>query len=285
VQHDRSKAHRGARARGAAVQTVWKGTVSFGLVSIPVKLYAATGERDISFRQVRRTDGSRVRYRRVAEADGEEVAYSDIAKGYELPDGGMVVLTEDDLADLPVASSKAIDVLTFVPPSQIDPTTLSKAYYVDPGGEAKPYNLLYDALVDAERWAVVKISLRSRERLAVLRPRDGVLVLQTLLWPEEVRAFEVSGDQGAEIRPQERQMAASFVETMSGDFDPDEYTDDYRAALEALVAAKVEGREVAEPAEGESEGEVVDLMEALRKSVEAAKRRRESADGDTPASG
>lgn len=258
------------------MQTVWKGTVSFGLVSIPVKLYAATGERDMSFRQVRRTDGSRVRYRRIAEADGEEVAYADIAKGYELPDGGMVVLTDDDLAELPVASSKVIDVLCFVPADQIDPTTLNRAYYIDPAGEAKPYRLLYDALVDAQRWAVVKISLRSRERLAVLRPREGVLVLQTMLWPEEVRPFAVEDADDVTIRSQERQMAASFVEAMSADFDPADYTDEYATAMSELVQAKVEGRAIASPTVPATEGEVVDLMEALRQSVAAAKRRREA---------
>jgi DNA end-binding protein Ku len=260
------------------MQTVWKGTISFGLVSIPVRLVSATEERDVSFRQVRRSDGARVRYRRVAETDGEEVPYSEIAKGYELPDGEMVILDDDDLAELPVASSKAVDVLSFVPFEEIDPTALAKAYYVDPTGDEKPYVLLRDALEAAGQVAVVKVSLRSRERLAVLRPRDGVLVLQTMLWPDEVRRPEtVAPSDDVSVRPQELAMAQQFVEAMSGSFDPGQYHDEYREALEALVQAKVDGREVTKAPEVAAEsGAVVDLVEALRRSVAAAQARHEA---------
>ena len=259
------------------MQTVWKGTISFGLVSIPVKLVSATQEKDISFRQVRVSDGSRVRYRRVAESDGEEVAYADIAKGYELPDGGMVVLTDDDMASLPVASSKAVDVLQFVDAGEIDPAAYSRAYYAMPTGDAKPYVLLRDALSSSGRVAVVKMAMRSRERLAILRPAGDALVVQTMLWPDEVRSPELPAEV-AEVEPrqQEMAMAASFIDAMSGDWAPQDYTDEYREAIEELVASKVEGREIVMPpaADGD-EAEVVDLRDALRQSVDAANKRRE----------
>lgn len=258
------------------MQTVWKGTISFGLVSIPVRLVSATEERDVSFRQVRQSDGSRVRYRRVAEADGDEVAYSEIAKGYELADGGMVVLTDDDLAGLPVASGKAVDVLQFVDADEIDPAAYSRAYFAVPGGDAKPYVLLREALASSGRVAVVKLALRSRERLAILRPAGDALVVQTMLWPDEVRSPELPSEvREVQTRDQEMAMASSYIDAMSGDWQPTEYTDEYRAAIEELVASKVEGREVVVPPESEGEtAEVVDLMDALRKSVEAAKERK-----------
>jgi DNA end-binding protein Ku len=256
-------------------QTVWKGTISFGLVSIPVRLSTATEERNISFRQVRASDGARVRYRRVAETDGAEVAYADIAKGYELPDGEVVVLTDDDLADLPVVSSKIVDVHSFVPMDQIDPTALARAYYAEPTADPKPYVLLRDALERSGRVAVVKVSLRNRERLAVLRPRDGVLVLQTMLWPDEVRRPEFRFlDEGVDVRAQEMAMAESYIETLSGDFDPEAHVDDYRRALEEVVQAKIEGKEVTPAPAAPEGGTVVDLMEALRQSVAEARRQR-----------
>jgi DNA end-binding protein Ku len=257
-------------------QTVWKGTVSFGLVSIPVRLVSATEEKDISFRQVRRSDGSRIRYRRVAEADGEEVPYAEIAKGYELPDGDMVVLTDEDLAGLPVVSSKAVEVLQFVDAAQIDPAAYARAYYAIPSGDAKPYVLLRDALAASGRVAVVKLSLRTKERLAVLRPSGDALAVQTMLWPDEVRSPELPSEvDTVQPREQELAMASSYIDAMSGDFEPEEYQDEYRTALEELVASKVEGREVVTPPGGEGEpAEVVDLMEALRRSVAEAEKRR-----------
>jgi DNA end-binding protein Ku len=260
------------------MQTIWKGTVSFGLVSIPVRLYAATEERDVSFRQVHVEDGGRIRYKRVCEKDGEEVAYKDIAKGYELPDGQMVVLTSEDFASLPLPSRKTIDVVQFVPGESIDPVYLAKSYYLQADGPgAKPYVLLRDALERAGRVAVVKVSLRNREALATLRPKGDILVLQTMLWPDEVRdeSFAAPADD-VEVRAQEIAMAESYIDTLAEDFRPEAFTDDYRAALEELVAAKVGDREVVEPAEREDGGgTVVDLMAALKASVEAAKRRRE----------
>ncbi|HZZ97509.1 MAG TPA: Ku protein [Jatrophihabitantaceae bacterium] len=262
------------------MRSIWKGSISFGLVSIGVKLYTATEERDVSFHQVRRADGSRIRYKRVAEADGEEVAYADIAKGLTLPSGETVVLTDEDFADLPLPSARVVDVLQFVPAEQIDPIYFAKSYYLEPEKNAvKPYVLLRDALDASGQVGLVKVAIRSREQLATLRVRDGVIVMETMIWPDEVRepAFGfLDGD--VELRPQERSMAESLVSSMSGDFDPSEYTDDYREALQQVIDAKVEGREIVETEERQpSAGNVVDLMSALRASVEAAKQGRSAA--------
>ena len=257
-------------------QSIWKGSISFGLVSIPVRLFSATEEKDISFRQVHRDDGGRIRYKRVCSVDGEEVPYSDIAKGYELPDGEMVVLDDDDFANLPITSSRAVEVLSFVPADQIDAVQMGKPYYCDPtGADAKPYVLLRDSLEGAGKVAIVKVALRQRERLAMLRSREGVLVLQTLLWPDEVREPKFDFlDEDVTVRPQELQMAESYIAALSGDFEPEQYTDNYREALEEVIEAKVAGREVKAPVEAPRSGQVVDLMEALRRSVAEAKSKR-----------
>jgi DNA end-binding protein Ku len=268
------------------MRSIWKGTVSFGLVSIGVKLYSATEERDVSFNQVRRSDGSRVRYRRVAEADGEEVAFGDIAKGYQLPSGETVVLTDEDFAGLPLPTAKVVEVLQFVPVEQIDPIYFAKSYYLEPEANAvKPYVLLRDALDASGMAGLVKVAIRNREQLATLRVRAGVIVMETMIWPDEVREPSFAFlDADVELRPQERSMADSLVASMAGDFEPSSYTDDYRAALQQVIDAKVEGREVLEPEPAQpTAGNVVDLMSALRASVEAAKRDRGEALGPGPA--
>jgi DNA end-binding protein Ku len=259
------------------VQSIWRGTISFGLVSIPVRLYSATEEKSISFRQVHEADAGRIRYKRVCSVDGEEVPYSDIAKGYELPDGDMVVLTDEDFEQLPLKSTRTVDVLQFVPVDEVDPVSFDRAYLCDPsGGDAKPYVLLRDALERTGKAAIVKVALRQRERLAMLRPRDGLLVLQTLLWPDEIRDVRFGfQDEDIRTRSQEVAMAESYIDALSGDLEPDEYVDEYRVALEQVIEAKAAGREVVEvPQEPEDTGTVVDLMEALRRSVAAAKEGR-----------
>ncbi|WP_375476803.1 Ku protein [uncultured Jatrophihabitans sp.] len=263
------------------MRSIWKGSVSFGLVSIGVKLYAATEEKSISFNQVRRSDGARIRYKRVAESDGEEVAYADIAKGYQLPSGETVVLDDDDFADLPLPSVRVVDVLQFVPLEQIDPIYFNKSYFLEPEKNAvKPYVLLREALEDSGTAGLVKVAIRNREQLATLRVREGVIVLDTMIWPDEVRTPDFGFlDDDVELRPQEAQMARSLVESMTGDFDPDEYSDGYRAALEQVIEAKAEGREVVEPGEVQpTAANVVDLMSALRASVDAAKKGRGAAE-------
>ncbi len=270
------------------MQAIWKGTISFGMVTIPIKVYSATQEKDISFRQVHEADGGRIRYKRVCEVDGEEVPYSDIGKGYELPDGRMVVLTDEDFAGLPLPSAKSIEVLEFIPAEQIDPIYFAKAYYLAADGVgAKPYVLLRDALTKTGQCALVKVAIRTRESLALLRERDGALVLQTMLWPGEVRDSEFAvPDASIEIRKQEGAMAESYIATLTGEFDPERYHNDYREALEQLVEAKASGLPMVESDDGEQieTAEVVDLVAALRASVEAAKKRREGS-GTTSDSG
>jgi DNA end-binding protein Ku len=260
------------------MRSMWKGAVSFGLVSIGVKMYSATEEKDVSFHQVRRSDGSRIRYRRVAEADGEEVQYADIAKGYTLDSGETVILTDADFADLPLPTTRTLDVLQFVPLEQVDPIYFNKSYFLEPDKAAtKPYVLLRDALERSDMVAVVKVAIRTREQLATLRVRDGVIVLETMLWPDEIRTPDFAFlDEDVQVRAPEQKMADALVASMAGEFDAAEYTDEYREALQQVIDAKAEGREVVDAATDTSTGpaNVVDLMAALRASVDAAKARR-----------
>jgi DNA end-binding protein Ku len=261
------------------MRAIWKGAVSFGLVSVPVKLYAATESHDVSFRQVHAKDGGRIRYQRVCSLDGEEVAYADIAKGYETEDGEMVILDDEDMSSLPSVSSREIGVEKFVPSEQIDPMLFEKSYYLEPEKSgAKAYGLLRQALIDSDRMAVCTIAIRNRTSIAVLRVRDtedgGVIVLQTLSWPDEIRTPDFQVETG-EVKANEVKMARMLIETLADDFDPSEFEDDYAEAVEALVKSKIEGGEVkAQPTQTKTSGEVVDLLAALQKSVAAAKEAR-----------
>ncbi len=256
------------------MRSMWKGAISFGLVMIPVKLYAATEQKDIAFRQVHRTDGGRIRFRRVCSVDGEEVPYEDVAKGYELPTGEMVVLTDEDMADLPLPSARSIEVVHFMPAEQLDPILLNRSYFVEPeSAGARAYVLLRDSLDRSGKVALALVALRQRESLATLRTRDGLLVLETLLWPDEIRVPDFPFlDDDIEVRSQELKMAASLIESMTEDFDPDAYHDGYREALQEVVDAKVEGRDVVQP-EGVSEvAAPTSLADALKASLAAAQR-------------
>ncbi|WP_035856790.1 Ku protein [Cryptosporangium arvum] len=259
------------------MRAIWKGVVSFGLVTIPIKLFSATEQHDVQLRQVHAADGGRIRYRRVCEAEGVEVPYSEIAKGYELPDGQVVVLDDADFENLPIASGRNIDVQKFVPTEQVDGLYLSKGYFLQADGPgAKPYVLLREALEKAGTVALVKVALRQREALALLRPYGEVLLLQTMLWPDEIRdPAELAPDSDIAVRPQEMQMAESYIQTLTGDLDMDEFTDDYAVALREVVDAKIQGHEVEQPeAPAEGGGAVLDLMAALEASVAEAKRAR-----------
>jgi DNA end-binding protein Ku len=256
------------------MRSIWRGAVSFGLVSIGVKLYTATEDHDIRFNQVHATDGGRIKYRRVCSIDGAEVEYSEIAKGYELPDGQLVVLTDEDFEELPLASRREIEVLQFVDQDEIDPIQYEKTYYLEPDASAtRPYVLLRDALENAGRVAITKIAIRSRESLAALRVKDGVMVLHTMRWPDEIRRPDFAFlDEDVAVRPQELQMAEALIGSMTGEFDPTEFTDDYREAMAELLEAKQSGGEVQPlPETADSGAAVVDLMSALRRSVEAAR--------------
>lgn len=259
------------------MRAMWKGSVSFGLVNVPVSLYTATKSHDIRFHQVHQTDGGRIRYRRVCELDEEQVDYSEIAKGYE-HGSELVILTDEDFENLPLSSSKEIEVQEFVDMAEIDPLLLDKSYYLEPDARAiKPYVLLRDALESTDRAAIVTVALRQRESMALLRVRGKAIVLQTMLWPDEVREAEFDVlDTEVELKASERKMAGSLVDSLSAEFDPSEYEDGYAAAVRELVDAKLEGDQVMvreEKAEDEG-GEVIDLMSALRESVDSAKKGR-----------
>jgi DNA end-binding protein Ku len=266
-----------------AMRSIWAGAISFGLVVIPVKLYAATEQRDITFRQVHRADGARIQFRRVCTLDGEEVPYADIAKGYELPTGDMVVLTDEDLAELPLVTAHRIEVLHFAPSAQVEPILAAKSYYLEPeSAGTRAYVLFRDALEKSGKVAVAKVALRQREALAALRVREGVITLETLLWPDEVRKPDFAFlDEDIEVRSQELKMAASLIDTMTEDFEPDQFHDSYREALEAVVQAKVEGNDVVRPAGFEApepRKQPADLAEILRASVAALKDQRGQSD-------
>ncbi|MFE7529508.1 Ku protein [Kitasatospora sp. NPDC057542] len=269
------------------MQTTWKGTISFGLVSIPVHLYSATQEHDVPLHQVHAKDGGRVRMKRYCEREEKEVPYAEIAKGYESPDGRTVTLSDEDLADLPLPSKKIIDVLAFVEEGEIDPLMFSKAYYVGVAdkGAAKPYALLRDALTESGRIAVTKIALRTRESPAVLRVHDNTLVLQTCIWPDEVRpAAGIAPEGDVTVRPQELKMARSLMDTLSEDFDLAQLHDDYQQALQQVITARLEGVEVPHEEEpGEAPDNVIDLMEALRSSLRQAKGGRNAGAGQAGA--
>lgn len=258
------------------MRAIWKGAVSFGLVSIPVRLHSATEDRDVAFHQVHAADGGRIRYRRVCSECGDEVAYADLAKGYDLPSGEMVVLTDEDLADLPLPTAKAVELVAFVPAEQLDPLAFAKGYLLEPDSAGlKPYQLLRRALESTGRVGLVKVAIRTKETLAVLRPREDGLVLQTMVWPDEVRAtrFDVL-DRDVTVSDAEVAVAEALVEAMTADYEPEQYTDSYREALEAVIDAKQAGRQVEPAPAAEQPAEVVDLVSALRASVTAAREAR-----------
>ena len=260
------------------MRSIWKGSIAFGLVNVPVKVYSATEQHDIRFHQVHAKDGGRIKYDRICQECGKSVQFADIDKAYDSPDGERVILTDDDFDKLPAAEKHEIPVLEFVPTEQIDPILYDKSYFLEPDSASpKAYVLLRETLEETERTALVHFTLRQKTRLAALRVRDDVLVIQTLLWPDEVRAAEFpSLEDAPSARPQEVKMATSLVESMSSEFDPTEYTDDYQIELRKLIdetlangGEKVIHTEAEKDDEGE-DAEVVDLVAALQRSVEAA---------------
>ncbi|MCW2718920.1 MAG: Ku protein [Pseudonocardia sp.] len=261
----------------APMRAMWSGAISFGLVSVPIKLYSATTNHDIRFHQVHAADGGRIKYKRTCSMDGEEVDYADIVKGYETDDGELITLDDADLDSLPQVSGHEIDVIEFVPADQIDPMLFEKSYYLEPEAKAaKPYALLREALVQTDRMAVVRFALRQRESIALLRVRGNAIVLQTMLWPDEVREpeFDIL-DTEVELRPQELTMAASLVESLGADFDPTQFHDEYRDAVEEMIERKrTTGESRPAPVEktASDEGDsMTDLLSALQASVDAAR--------------
>ena len=265
------------------MRAIWKGAVTFGLVNVPVKLYSATEDHDVPLHQVHDADGGRIRYKRVCEVDGEVVPYEHIDRAYD--DGERtVVLTKKDLAELPAERDREISVVEFVPSEQIDPIMFDRTYYLEPDSKStKAYVLLRRTLEETDRTAVVKFALRQRTRLAALRVREEVLVLQTLLWADEIReAAFPSLDEPAKVTDKELTMSAQLVSSFEADFTPEDYEDEYQVQLRKLGDAKLEAGETldtaatfGEAAEEEGEGaEVVDLMEALKRSVAESKKSR-----------
>ncbi len=251
-------------------KTIWKGAISFGLVTIPIRVYTATDEKSLKFNQLHEKDQGRIKYKRVCSIDGEEVPYDEIVKGYEYEKDHYVVLDDDEL-DRGIRSSRAIDILKFVPEDEIDAIYWKNPYYLVPEQTgAKAYALLRKALGEEGYVALAKVSFRDKEHLATLRLRGNVFVLETMYWPDEIRPAEFEElEIDEDVRPQELKMARSLIENMTDHFDPDEFHDEYREKLEELVDAKIQGKEIA-VVEETGTATVVDLMEALKASVEAS---------------
>ncbi len=258
------------------MRSIWNGAISFGLVSIPIKLVNATESHSISFRQIHTEDGGRIRYRKVCELEDREVTQAEIGKGYEDADGTIIPITDEDLAHLPLPTAKTIEIVAFVPADRIDPLHMDHAYYLAAGGApaAKPYTLLREALKRSEKVAIAKFALRGRERLGMLRVVGDAIALHGLLWPDEVRSPEgVAPDTKVTVNDKELDLADALMDTL-GEIDLEELHDEYQEALEEVVAAKASGEappETPEPARG---GKVLDLMAALEKSVREAKESR-----------
>jgi DNA end-binding protein Ku len=253
-------------------RAMWKGASSFGLVTIPVAVYPATEEKTLRFHQLHDEDGGRIRYKRVCEKDGEEVTYEHIVKGYEVEKDRYVVLTDEDFDAVPVASSRAIDIVQFVDVDEIDPMLYKKSYYLVPEETgAKAYSLLREAMKEDDRVGIAKVSFRDREHIAALRFKDDAFVLETMFWPDEIREADFGGvDVEMDVRDQELTMARQLIDSLTGEWAPEQYRDAYRDALVQIVEAKMNGEEI-EVVEPEPAAKVVDLMEALKASVAAAK--------------
>jgi DNA end-binding protein Ku len=254
-------------------RAMWKGAISFGLVTIPVSVYPATEEKTLRFNQLHDEDGGRVRMKRVCSIDGEEVGYEHIVKGYEYEKDRYVILTDEDFEAIPVESSRAIDIQQFVELEEIDPMQYKKSYYLVPEETgAKAYALLREALNRSGKVGIAKVSFRDKEHLAALRFRDEAFVLETMYWPDEIREADFGGvDVSAKVRPNELEMAQTLIDNLTADWDPTEFKDGYREAMLHIVEAKINGEEI-EIVEPEPTAKVVDLMEALKASVAAAKK-------------
>ncbi|MEX1271876.1 MAG: Ku protein [Acidimicrobiia bacterium] len=258
------------------MRSIWKGAVSFGLVTIPVAMYSATENRTPKFKQLRESDNSAIRYKRVAEADGEEVPYANIVKGYEVDKDHYVIFTDEELeAATPDSGAKLVDVVQFVDAAEVDAIFYKQTYYLAPEKTGiKAYKLMVDALAESDKIALAKVSIREKQHMAALRVADGVLVMETMFWPDEIRepAFEEL-ETKVEIRPEEVAMARSLIDNLTRAFDESEWVDTTREAVEALAAKKVAGEEIVAP-EAPEPTKVIDLLEALKASVEATKSNR-----------
>ncbi|MET8025898.1 Ku protein [Streptomyces avermitilis] len=269
------------------VRSIWNGAISFGLVSIPIKLVNATDSHSISFRQIHLEDGGRIRYRKFCELEDREVTQDEIGKGYEDADGTIIPITDEDLAQLPIPTARTIEIVAFVPADLIDPLQMDTPYYLSANGvpAAKPYTLLREALKRSQKVAVAKFALRGRERLGMLRVVEDVIAMHGLLWPDEIRSPEsVVPDANVTVREKELDLADALMDTL-GEVDLNELHDDYREAVEALITAKASGETVPSAPADEPGGKVLDLMAALEKSVRAAKESRGEDTGEGKGTG
>ena len=259
------------------MRPVWTGAITFGLITIPVRLYSAVDDSRIEFDLLHESTGNRIRYKRVDEQTGREVDWDDIVKGYEVSDGTYVTFTHDELADLDVESMRTIDIDTFVELQDIDPIHYDRTYYVEPreGGE-KPYHLLVRALAEQGRVGIAKFAMRQKEHLCALRVKDDIFVLETMHWPAEIRSPDLEGLDRRGVRIQEREldMAKDIVDQLTGPFEPDRYRNTFEQHLRKAAKAKLEGAEVTVAAEEVDASPVDDLMAALEESLEAAKAGR-----------
>ncbi len=265
-------------------RSMWKGAISFGLVTIPVAVYPATEEKSLKFNQLHDEDMGRIRYKRVCSVDGEEVDFEHIVKGYEIEKDRYVILTDDDMDAVPVESSRAIDIQQFVELDEIDPILFKKSYYLVPDETgAKAYALLRKALAEEKKVGIAKVSFRDKEHLAALRFKDKVFVLETMYWPDEIRAADFETvDADEKVRATEVDMAKSLIDSLTEPWNPEGFKDEYREALLDIVEKKVAGEPIEAPAEA-APARVVDLMEALKASVAAAKEKTPSARTKRPA--
>jgi DNA end-binding protein Ku len=258
------------------VRSIWNGAISFGLVSIPIKLVNATESHSISFRQIHTEDGGRIRYRKFCELEDREVTQGEIGKGYEDADGTIIPITEEDLSSLPIPTAKTIEIVAFVPADRIDPLQMDAAYYLQASGApaAKPYTLLREALKRSNKVAIAKFALRGRERLGMLRVVGEAIAMHGLLWPDEVRAPEgLAPDTDVTVRDQELDLADALMDTL-GEVDLEDLHDEYREAVEEVIAAKAAGEAPPQAPEPATGGKVLDLMAALESSVRAARESR-----------
>ncbi|MBW3667194.1 MAG: Ku protein [Actinobacteria bacterium] len=258
-------------------RTIWRGAINFGLITIPVGLYTAVEDRDVSFHLLAEDDGSRVRYQRINESTGEVIEWEDIVRGYEYEPGRYVTFTDEELDRLQPESGRVIDVSRFAQAEDVDLLYLEKSYYIAPEETAvKPYRLLAEALESSRRVGIAKVAIRQKERLCMIRPRDGLLVLETMHWPDELRIPNFDQlETGVEISPEELEMAQSLIDHLGGEFEPERYQDEFRARVEQAVQDKIEGDEIRLAPPEEPEGpKVTDLLEALRASVDEAREKR-----------
>ena len=265
-------------------RAIWSGSVSFGQVNVPIKLVTATSTKDVRFHQLHDVDGARINQKRVCSKDGEEVDYAHIVKGYDLGGGRYVVIDPEELRGIDPAASRTIDIEEFVDLVDIDPIYFENSYYLVPDNRAeKAYALLVDAMTETGKVALGRFVLRTKQYLVTLRPKDGVLVLSTMLFSDEViDSGDLEVPTADETRPSSRElaMAQQLVESLSAEFDPSKYRDTYREQVQDLIEKKAEGQEIAEVPEPAAAAPVVDLMAALEASLAAARAGKDGKDGE-----